>query len=103
MIRRYNVRCGINTPVQELQIDKDTVYKRYNIHICLNSEGEEEYEYDEDELTLVEYFRESVPRDQNLTEETLGELSILFSQYQQEVDKTLAELSILLGEAASNV
>jgi len=102
MIKRYNVLRQKDTNVPELEVNVDTVYKRYNIHTMIDSEGNENWEYDEDELTLVEYFRDSLPENQQITEQTLGELSILLSNYQQEVDSTLAELSILIG-GISNV
>ena len=99
MIKKHNVRCGIENKPAELAICTDTVYKRYNIHTITTDEGIEEYEYDEDQLSLIEYFKQVVPDE----EQSLGELSILFSQYQAEMDKTLAEISILLGEVATNV
>lgn len=103
MIKRYGVLTGGEVYPQELEINVDTVYKRYNIHSYVDSEGKQGYEYDMDEMTLVEYFRNSIPENQVLTEETLGELSILLGQYQEEIDKTLGELSILLAEASQNV
>ena len=72
MIKRKNVLCGDNYP-QELEINVDTVYRRYNIHPYTDAEGNQGYEYDEDEMTLLEYFREAVPNN----EKALGELSIL--------------------------
>ena len=103
MIKRYNVKAGADYAIPELEVCVDTVYKRYNIHTYEDSDGNAGYEYDEDEMTLVEYFRDSLPENQTLTNEALGELSILFGLYQQEVDETLAELSILLQGAINDV
>ena len=98
---RHNVHSG-NRP-QEVELNVDTVYYRTNIHTCLNDEGNEEYEYDEKELTFEEYFRKTIPTNQNITEETLGELSILFAAYQEQTDEAIAELSLALEEAINNV
>ena len=59
MIIRHNVHSG-NRP-REVELNVDTAYYRTNIHTCLNEEGNEEYEYDEKELTLEEYFRKTIP------------------------------------------
>lgn len=53
-------------------------------------------------MSLDEYFRDSIPDNQILTEKTLGELSRVIAMYQEQVDATLGELSILLQEAISN-
>ena len=98
---RHNVHSG-NRP-REMELNVDTAYYRTNIHTCINEEGNEEYEYDEKELTLEEYFRKIIPVNQVITEETLGELSILFATYQQQTDEAIAELSIALEEAINNV
>ena len=103
MITRYGVKAGKDREIPELEVGTDTVYKRYNIHTYIDSDGNEGYEYDEDELSLIEYFKDTLPEDREITEKTLGELSTLFSLYQQQVDSTLAELSILLGEVINNV
>lgn len=102
MITRRNVLCGAQSP-NELEINVDTVYKRYNIHPYIDNDGNNGFEYDEDEMTLVEYFRKTMPENQELTEKTLGELSTLFAVYQEQVDATLGELSILVEEALNNV
>lgn len=102
MISRREVHCGADKPA-ELVIGVDTVYKRYNIHQYSDSEGIEGWEYDEDELTLPEYFREAFPEGQAISEAALGEFSIILAEYQEQVDATLGELSILLEEALANV
>lgn len=98
---RHNVHSG-NRP-REMELNVDTAYYRTNIHTCINEEGNEEYEYDEKELTLEEYFRKIIPVNQVITEETLGELSILFATYQQQTDEAIAELSLAIEEAINNV
>ena len=98
---RYNVHSGKRP--REMELNVDTAYYRTNIHTCINEDGIEEYEYDEKELTLEEYFRKIVPINQVITEETLGELSILFATYQQQTDEAIAELSLAIEEAMNNV
>ncbi len=102
MIHRKNVKCGDTKPA-EIEMSVDTVFKRTNIHQYSDSEGNHGYEYDEDELTLLEYFRESLPENQDITEETLGELSTVFALYQSQIDQTLAELSLLIEEVMDRV
>ena len=101
MIKRFNVQCGVDKP-NELEIGLSSVFKRYNIHQITDAEDREGWEYDETEMSLDEYFRDSIPDNQILTEKTLGELSCVIAMYQEQVDATLGELSILLQEAISN-
>lgn len=86
------VRC-LDNPPQELEINIDTVYKRYNIVSSINEEGKTEYTYDEDQYTISEYLKEIVPQN----EEGLGELTMLLAQYQLQTDLAIAELSIAIG------
>lgn len=101
MIQRKNVLCGNQQPLP-LEINVDTVYKRYNIRPYQNEE-QQGYVYDEDELTLVEYFKQIIPENQNINEQTLAELSILFAQQQAQTDAAIGELSIMIGGLLSNV
>lgn len=87
-----NVRCFDNPP-RELEINVDTIYKRYNISSFENEDGKIEYVYIEDQYTIPEYLKEVVPE----TEESLGELSMLLAMYQAQTDSAIAELSIALG------
>lgn len=74
MITNYDVICGDNYP-QELEINVDTVYKRYNIRRYTDFEGNKGYQYDEDQMTLEEYFKKAIPEIQ----QALAELSILIA------------------------
>jgi hypothetical protein len=98
MITRLGIQSGHDQYPLELEVNVDTVYKRYNIHEIIDHEGNPGYEYDVKEMTLLEYFRDALPENQLLNEESIGELSILIGEYQAQVDNTLAELSILLEE-----
>lgn len=103
MIKRFKVHSD-HKP-KDLSIDVYSVFKTYNPHkIIVDFDGEqkEEWEFDEDEMTLEEYFRETIPDNQFLTEKTLAELSNIIAMYQEQVDATLGELSILLQEAIEN-
>lgn len=92
MKRINTVRC-LDNPPQELEINVDTVYKRYNIISSINEEGKTEYTYDEDQYTISEYLKEIVPQN----EEGLGELTMLLAQYQLQTDLAIAELSMTIG------
>ena len=89
------VRC-LDTPPKEIEIGVDTIFKRYNIQSFKNEENRDEFIYEEDQLTIDEYLRDVVPENQDLTETTLGELSILFANYQLQTDLAIAELSIAM-------
>lgn len=86
------VRCLDNPPL-ELEINVDTVYKRYNIVSTQDEEGRMEYIYEEDQYTIPEYLKEIAPQ----TETGLGELSALFAAYQAQTDQAIAELSKTIG------
>lgn len=87
-----NVKCLDNPPL-ELEINVDTVYKRYNIVSTKNEEERIEYTYDEEQYTIPEYLKEVVPQ----TEISLGELSALLAIYQAQTDQAIAELSKTIG------
>lgn len=87
-----NVKCLDNPPL-ELEINVDTVYKRYNIVSTKNEEERIEYTYEEDQYTIPEYLKEIAPQ----TETGLGELSALFAAYQAQTDQAIAELSKTIG------
>ena len=92
MKRIYNVRC-LDNPPQELEINVDTVYKRYNIDSFINEDDRVEYLYDEDQYTISEYLKNIVPEN----EKGLGELTVLLAQYQSQIDSAIAELSLAIG------
>ena len=92
MTVRKNVNCGNQMP-SILEINADTVYKRSNIHTYTDSDGNQGYEYDEIELTTIEYLHEIYPQN----EQALGELGILIATYQAQTDAAIAELSLALA------
>ena len=89
---------GTQLKVPKLEVNVDTVYIRDNIIEKQDEDGNKYWEYDEIQLTLAEYFKSIIPEN----EKAIGELSLLFSSYQSQVDSALAELSILIG-GMSNV
>lgn len=89
---------GTQIKVPTLEVNVDTVYLRDNIIEKYDEDGNKYWEYDEIQLTLSEYFKNIIPEN----EKAIGELSLLFSTYQSQVDEALAELSILIG-GISNV
>ena len=91
MKKLTNVRA-FDTPPQELEINVDTVYKRYDIQ-SFERDGRTEYLYTEEQYTIPEYLKEIVPQN----EIALGELSALLSVYQAQIDQAIAELSIAIG------
>ena len=86
------VKC-LNQSPKELEINVDTVYKRYNITSEKNEDNQIEYTYSEDQYTIPEYLKEVVPQN----EESLGELSMLLATYQIQTDLAIAELSLAIG------
>lgn len=97
MVKLKGVR-GTQIKVPTLEVNVDTVYLRDNIIEKYDEDGNKYWEYDEIQLTLSEYFKSIIPEN----EKAIGELSLLFSIYQSQVDEALAELSILIG-GISNV
>ena len=88
MKRITNVHC-LDNPPKELEINVDTVYKRYNIQSSENEENRISYTYDEEQYSIPEYLKEVVPQN----ETSLGELSMLLAQ----IDLAIAELSMAIG------
>lgn len=92
-MKHFNQVHCLDNPPQELEINVDTVYKRYNINSFINEEDRVEYLYDEDQYTIPEYLKEVVPEN----EKGLGELTVLLAQYQSQIDSAIAELSLAMG------
>ena len=93
MIQLKSVK-GTQLYVPRIEINIDTVYIRENIKEKYDQENHRYWEYDEIQLSIPEYFKSIIPEN----EKAIGELSLLFSSYQAQVDQALAELSILIGE-----
>ena len=93
MIQLKSVK-GTQLYVPRIEINIDTVYIRENIKEKYDEENNRYWEYDETQLSIPEYFKSIIPEN----EKAIGELSLLFSSYQSQVDQALAELSILIGE-----
>ena len=93
MIQLKSVK-GTQLYVPRIEINIDTVYIRENIKEKYDEENHRYWEYDEIQLSIPEYFKNIIPEN----EKAIGELSLLFSSYQSQVDQALAELSILIGE-----
>ena len=89
---------GTQIKVPKFEVNVDTIHIRDNIIEKQYEDGNKYWEYDEIQLTLSEYFKNIIPEN----EKAIGELSLLFSTYQSQVDEALAELSILIG-GISNV
>lgn len=93
MIEYKKVQSTQIEEIPKLEINIDTVYLRDNIQKKADSEGNPFWEYDEIQLSLMEYFKKIFPDNEN----AIGELSLLFLSYQSQVDSALAELSIMIG------
>ena len=86
-----------NCDKRPLIINHDTVYLRSNFKEVVDGEGTVGYEFEERQLTLLEYLKEAFPENQVSTDKAIAELLLLFSAYQESVDTAIAELSVLLG------
>ena len=58
------------------------MYIRENIKEKYDEENNRYWEYDETQLSIPEYFKNIIPEN----EKAIGELSLLFSLYQSQVD-----------------
>lgn len=93
----YEKVHGTQDFIEPIEINVDTVYKRNNIKQIKNAEGNLVWEYDEIQMSIEEYLKEAVPNNQKDTDNALAELMQIFCEYQTQMDKTVAELSILIG------
>lgn len=84
---------GTQEKVLPLELNVDTVYLRKNIVRLKDAEDREYWQYDETQMSLIEYFRQVIPQ----SEDAIGELALLFAAYQTQMDQALAELSIAIG------
>lgn len=98
-MKHINQAHCLDTPPKELEINIDTIYKRYNITSYENEDNRTEFSYEEDQYTISEYLKEVVPQN----EAGLGELTMLLAQYQLQTDLAIAELSMAIGGSNNNV
>lgn len=91
MITRKKVH-GTQTVVPERELNVDTVYLRTNIHQIEDERGHKLWEYDEKQLNFDEYFKLTVPQNEDNLAASVVELSLLFSEYKQETDAKIAAL-----------
>lgn len=69
---------GTQEKVLPLEINVDTVYIRENIQ-----PDEEGWIYDETQMSLLEYFRQSIPQTEETTDKAIAELSLLFLSFNE--------------------
>lgn len=69
---------GSQEQVLPIEINVDTVYIRDNIE-----KTEDGWVYDEKQLSLNEYFRQIIPYNQNITDDAIAELSMLFVSFNE--------------------
>lgn len=93
MIFLKNV-TGTQSEVPPLEINVDTVYIRTNIVQEIDENGNFYWKYDEEQLSLIEYFKKILPEN----ESAIIELTNLLYSYQNSINNALAELSIIIGE-----
>lgn len=96
MIKYHNVH-GDAKP-KELELSPTILYKRSNIHEYTEKNGEEEHsgwEYDEEQYSLEEYFRQVVPNNEN----AVTELTTLIATMQEQMDSAITELTTLIAES----
>jgi hypothetical protein len=60
-MKHFNQVHCLDNPPKEIEINVDTVYKRYNITSLTNEDNRIEYTYEEDQYTIPEYLKEIVP------------------------------------------
>lgn len=96
-------QTGYHNTVKPFEINHNTVYIRSNIHESVDSEGCPVWEYNERQLTVLEYLKEAFPENQVTTDQAIAELMLLFNAYQEQMDAAIAELSVLIGGLTNNV
>lgn len=94
MIIRKGVH-GTQVTVPERELNIDTVYLRSNIHQIEDKQGRKIWEYDEKQMSFMEYFKATVPKSEDNLNAAIVELSLLLAAYKQETD---AKIALLGGE-----
>lgn len=79
MIIRKNVR-GTQKVVLERELNVDTVYLRTNIHQIEDERGHKMWEYDEKQMSFNEYFKLTVPQNEDNLAASIVELSLLLAE-----------------------
>ena len=86
-----------------LEINVDTVYVRSNITDIHDEEHPILWQYDEIQMSVTEYLKQTVPENQKISDTSLAELCQMFAEYQMQVDMALAELIALVAGGNTNV
>lgn len=94
MVVRKNVH-GTQLSVPEREVNVDTVYLRTNIH-QIDTEKGKVWEYDEQQMTIAEYLKITVPKNEDTFDAAIAELTILFVEYQQKMEEELAQLRTVI-------
>lgn len=79
MIIHKNVR-GTQKVVLERELNVDTVYLRTNIHQIEDERGHKMWEYDEKQMSFDEYFKLTVPQNEDNLAASVVELSLLLAE-----------------------
>lgn len=79
MIIHKNVR-GTQKEVLERELNVDTVYLRTNIHQIEDERGRKMWEYDEKQMSFNEYFKLTVPQNEDNLAASVVELSLLLAE-----------------------
>lgn len=79
MIIRKNVR-GTQKTIPERELSVDTVYLRTNIHQIENERGHKMWEYNEKQMSFEEYFKLTVPQNEDNLAASVVELSLLLAE-----------------------
>ena len=97
------VQADYNYSRKPLEINHNKVYIRSNFKEIIDSEGNKCLEYEERQLTILEYLKEAFPESLITRDKAIAELMILLEAYQKQSDEAIAELSVLIGGILSNV
>lgn len=95
MIKLIGVQ-GTQENVPKLEINVDTVYIRDNIEQKQDEEGNNYWQYDEIQYSIVEYLKKVAVENEEITDSAIAELSALIAELQKQSDEAIAELSIAL-------
>lgn len=88
---------GTQEKVPKLEINVDTVYIRSNIEQKQDKEGNNYWQYDEIQYSIIEYLKKVVVENEEITDSAIAELSTLITELQKQSDEAIAELSIVLS------
>lgn len=95
LIKRIDV-IGSQASVPSTEISVHTAFVRSNIRRVV-IDGVSYWQYDEIEMSILDYLKQQLPINQEISDQSFAEITTVLADYQKQVDQAIGELSILIG------